>query len=67
MLAETAVEAARRFGPAPAFVTDEGLNGLHLHLVNDSAVAFDGEVKVELFARGQRFNLRRKRYRRRFA
>ena len=25
MLAETAAEAARRFGPAPAFVTDEGL------------------------------------------
>ncbi|MGA2472029.1 MAG: AMP-binding protein, partial [Acidimicrobiales bacterium] len=25
MLAETAAEAARRFGPTPAFVTDEGL------------------------------------------
>ena len=25
MLAETAAEAARRFGPAPAFVTDAGL------------------------------------------
>jgi hypothetical protein len=25
MLAETALEAAQRFGPAPAFATDEGL------------------------------------------
>ncbi len=43
----------RVLAPVAVLVTDEGLNGLDLHLVNDTAVAFAGEVKVELFARGE--------------
>jgi beta-mannosidase len=43
----------RVFAPVAMIVTDEGLNGLHLHLVNDTEGAFQGEVKVVLFARGE--------------
>ncbi len=43
----------RVLAPVAVLVTDEGLNGLHLHLVNDTAAAFAGSVKVELFARGE--------------
>ncbi len=43
----------RVLAPVAVIVTDEGLNGLHLHLVNDGAEAFVGEVVVELFARGE--------------
>ena len=47
MLAETAAEAARRFGPAPAFVTDEGLT---LSYAQFDTVA--DEVAVGLAERG---------------
>jgi beta-mannosidase len=40
--------------PIAVLVTDEGLNGLHAHLVNDTATAFAGSVRCELFARGER-------------
>jgi beta-mannosidase len=43
----------RVLAPVAVVVTDEGLNGLHLHLVNDTSTDFAGEVKVELFARGE--------------
>lgn len=43
----------RVLAPVAMVVTDEGLNGLHLHLVNDTAVAVTGEVKVALVARGE--------------
>ena len=44
----------RVLAPLAMVVTDEGINGLHLHLVNDGDGAFAGEVTVELFARGER-------------
>jgi beta-mannosidase len=40
--------------PVAVLVTDEGLNGLHAHLFNDTAVAFSGTLRCELFARGER-------------
>jgi len=43
----------RVLAPVAVLVTDEGLNGLHLHVVNDTATSFGGEVTVELFARGE--------------
>ncbi len=43
----------RVLAPVALVLTDEGVNGLHLHLVNDSAVAFEGEVTIALFARGE--------------
>jgi beta-mannosidase len=41
----------RLFAPQAAFFTDEGLNGLRLHLVNDAAVPMDSTVQLELFSR----------------
>jgi beta-mannosidase len=41
------------FAPLALLVTNEGLNGLHLHLVNDSADVVRGSVRVELFVRGE--------------
>ena len=43
----------RVFGPLTLLVTNEGLNGLHLHLVNDSPDVVRGSVRVELFVQGQ--------------
>jgi beta-mannosidase len=40
--------------PVAVLVTDEGLNGLHAHLCNDTAAAFSGTLRCELFARGER-------------
>jgi beta-mannosidase len=40
--------------PVAVLVTDEGLNGLHAHVVNDTASAFVGSLRCELFARGER-------------
>jgi beta-mannosidase len=43
----------RVLAPVALLLTDEGLNGLHLHLVNDSGTDVRGEVRVEMFARGE--------------
>jgi beta-mannosidase len=43
----------RVLAPVALLVTDEGLNGLHLQLVNDTETTFSGEVKVTLFSRGE--------------
>ncbi len=43
----------RVLAPVAVVVSDEGLNGLHIHVVNDTARAVAGEVTVELFARGE--------------
>ena len=40
----------RVFRPVAILLTDEGLNGLRLHLVNDTAASFRGRLRVELFA-----------------
>ncbi len=40
--------------PLALFVVDEGLNGLRLHLVNDTAREFRGTVRVELYSEGDR-------------
>ncbi len=39
---------ARGSAPVAVLATDEGLNGLHLHLVNDTAEAVTGTLTVEL-------------------
>ena len=43
----------RAFAPLAVLLTDEGLNGLHCHLVNDRPEPFGGSLVVELFARGR--------------
>jgi len=42
----------RAWAPVTVLVTDEGLNGLHCHVVNDTAEEFSGTLRVALFARG---------------
>ncbi len=44
----------RTFAPIAVLLSDEGLNGLHAHVVNDTASVFSGTVRCELFARGER-------------
>ena len=39
--------------PVAVLLTDEGLNGLRLHLVNDTDTEVDGVVRIELFVRGE--------------
>jgi beta-mannosidase len=43
----------RAFAPLALFAIDEGLNGLHLHVVNDGPDALDATLRVELFTRGE--------------
>jgi beta-mannosidase len=43
----------RIFEPITVLVTDEGMNGLDCHVVNDTADPFLGTVVVELFSRGE--------------
>ena len=43
----------RLMAPVALLVTDEGLNGLHVHLVNDGSRVVEGTVTVELFVRGE--------------
>jgi beta-mannosidase len=43
----------RVLAPLAVLVTDEGVNGLRLHLVNDTAAPFAGSVRVSLFQRGE--------------
>ncbi len=40
---------ARAFAPVALLATDEGLNGLTFHAVNDGPVALDTEVRVTLY------------------
>jgi len=44
---------ARVLAPVALLVTDEGLNGLHLHVMNDTDTSFAGRVQVALFAHGE--------------
>ncbi|HYA67695.1 MAG TPA: glycoside hydrolase family 2 protein, partial [Acidimicrobiales bacterium] len=43
----------RLFAPTALLMTDEGLNGLRLHLVNDTVQPLLGTVAVSLYARGE--------------
>ena len=43
----------RACAPIAIVATDEGLNGLHLHVRNDRPEAFTGTVRVELFRGGE--------------
>ncbi len=43
----------RAFSPIAVLVTDEGVNGLRLHLLNDTDAEFSGSVRVTLFQRGE--------------
>jgi beta-mannosidase len=43
----------RVLSPVALLVTDEGLNGLHIHLVNDHADPVSGTLRIELFVRGE--------------
>jgi len=43
----------RVFSPIAVLVTDEGVNGLRLHLLNDTAAEFTGSVRVTLYQRGE--------------
>jgi beta-mannosidase len=41
-------------GPVGLLMTDEGLNGLALHLMNDTASEVGGTVRVQLYSGGER-------------
>jgi beta-mannosidase len=43
----------RVLAPIAVLITDEGVNGLRLHLMNDGAREFAGSVQVSLFQRGE--------------
>ncbi|HUI04501.1 MAG TPA: hypothetical protein VLZ77_13240, partial [Acidimicrobiales bacterium] len=43
----------RVWAPVTVIVTDEGLNGLHCHVINDTAESFRGSLRVSLFTRGE--------------
>ena len=43
----------RVLAPLALIAIDEGLNGLDLHVLNDTGEPFEGEVTVGLFARGE--------------
>jgi beta-mannosidase len=40
---------ARACAPTAVLLTDEGLNGLHAHLVNDRVTQFEGSLSVRVF------------------
>ncbi|HUI05026.1 MAG TPA: hypothetical protein VLZ77_15910, partial [Acidimicrobiales bacterium] len=43
----------RVWAPVTVIVTDEGLNGLHCHVINDTAESFRGSLRVSLYTRGE--------------
>jgi beta-mannosidase len=43
----------RAFQPLHLGLTDEGVNGLHLHLVNERPEAFSGEIVLEAYREGR--------------
>jgi beta-mannosidase len=43
----------RVLSPVGLVLTDEGLNGLHAHLLNDRSEELSGILRVELFVRGE--------------
>jgi beta-mannosidase len=43
----------RALAPRTVFLTDEGQNGLYLHVVNERPTPLDGELRLALFLRGQ--------------
>ena len=43
----------RAMAPVGLFITDEGVNGLALHAVNDRAVPLDAEVELTLYRHGE--------------
>lgn len=45
---------ARASQPIAVLITDEGLNGLGLHLVNDTATVVQGDLSVELYTADHR-------------
>jgi beta-mannosidase len=45
---------ARASRPIAVLVTDEGLNGLRIHLVNDTAAVVPGDLSVELYSTDHR-------------
>jgi len=44
----------RLLAPVAVLVTDEGLNGLRLHLANDTAELVEAQLAIELYADGER-------------
>jgi beta-mannosidase len=44
---------ARLLAPVAVWITDEGTNGLDVHVANDTAEAIAGDLAVRLFARGE--------------
>jgi beta-mannosidase len=43
----------RAWAPLAVRVTDEGLDGLSLHVINERAVAFEGRVEIAMFHRSR--------------
>jgi beta-mannosidase len=43
----------RTMAPIACLLTDEGLNGLRVHLVNDGTDVFRGELRVDLYLHGE--------------
>ncbi|MFZ6848656.1 glycosyl hydrolase 2 galactose-binding domain-containing protein [Undibacterium sp. RuRC25W] len=43
----------RAMAPLSVFFTDEGLNGLALHIINDTAHDFSGEIELRLYKHGE--------------
>src|SRR5262249_31953576 len=44
----------RALAPCTVWTTDEGLNGVDVHVANDSPVALDASLRVALYAHGER-------------
>jgi len=42
----------RAFAPTAVFLSNEGVNGIDIHVVNDSATPFHGEIRLSLYRDG---------------